>query len=45
VALDAMGLAHAACEEWKKRAPRARLDAQEMSPKMARACQAKQATP
>ncbi len=45
VALDATGLAHAACEEWKKRDPKARLDASEHSPKILRACGVKQATP
>jgi hypothetical protein len=45
VALDATGLAQAACEEWKKRDPKARLDASEHSPKILRACGVKQATP
>lgn len=38
VALEAAGLARSACEEWKKRDPRARLDANELSPKILRAC-------
>lgn len=45
VALDATGLAQAACEEWKKRDPRARLDPIEFSPKILRACGATKATP
>jgi LysM repeat protein len=38
VALDAAGLAQAACEEWKKRDAKARLDELELSPKILRAC-------
>ncbi len=38
VALDAAGLARAACEEWKKREPKAKLDPNDMSPKILRAC-------
>jgi hypothetical protein len=45
VALDATGLAQAACEEWKKRDPRARLDPVEFSPKIRRACGVSKATP
>jgi hypothetical protein len=45
VALDATGLAQAACEEWKKRDPRARLDPVEYSPKILRACGATKAAP
>jgi hypothetical protein len=45
VALDATGLAQAACEEWKKRDPRARLDPVEFSPKILRACGATKAAP
>jgi hypothetical protein len=45
VALDATGLAQAACDEWKKRDPRARLDPSELSPKILRACGAAKAAP
>ena len=45
VALDATGLAQAACEEWKKRDPHARLDPNELSPKILRACGAAKAAP
>lgn len=45
VALDATGLAQAACEEWKKRDPRARLDPSELSPKILRACGVTKAAP
>lgn len=38
VALDAAGLARAACEEWRKREPAARLDSSQLSPKILRAC-------
>lgn len=38
VALDATGLAQSACEEWKKRDPRAKFDPNELSPKILRAC-------
>lgn len=44
VALDAMGLARAACEEWRRRDPRATLDPALYSPKILRACGEK-ATP
>ena len=45
VALDATGLAQAACEEWKKRDPRAKLDPNELSPKIIRACGGNKASP
>jgi hypothetical protein len=45
VALDATGLAQAACDEWRKRDPKARLNPLEFSPKILRACGATKATP
>lgn len=45
VALDATGLAQAACEEWRKRDPKARLDPAEFSPKILRACGVTKAAP
>jgi hypothetical protein len=45
VALDATGLAQAACDEWKKRDPRAKLDPNELSPKILRACGGNKAAP
>lgn len=45
VALDATGLAQAACEEWKKRDAKAKLDPNELSPKLLRACAANKASP
>ena len=39
VALDAMGLAAAACAEWRKRDPAARLDPVLTSPKIVAACE------
>ncbi|HET9958407.1 MAG TPA: LysM peptidoglycan-binding domain-containing protein [Polyangiaceae bacterium] len=39
VAVEATGLAHAACEEWKKRDPQAKLDPLEVSPKILRVCE------
>ncbi len=38
-ALDASGLATAACQEWQKRDPAARLDPVVLSPKVIRACE------
>jgi LysM repeat protein len=45
VALDATGLAQTACDEWKKRDPRAKLDPIELSPKILRACSLTKASP
>jgi hypothetical protein len=39
VALDAQGLATAACQEWRKRDPAARLDPVILSPKILRVCE------
>lgn len=47
-ALGAMGRATQACQDWRRNAPRARLDPAELSPKLIRACsapKAKAATP
>ncbi|HYO92988.1 MAG TPA: LysM domain-containing protein [Polyangiaceae bacterium] len=45
VALDAAGLARAACNEWRKREPHAILDPVMTSPKVVRACTPKAALP
>jgi hypothetical protein len=45
VALDATGLAQAACDEWKKRDSHAKLDPNELSPKILRACSGNKAAP
>jgi hypothetical protein len=45
VALGATGLAQAACDEWRKRDPRSKLDPLELSPKILRACRTGKATP
>lgn len=38
VALEAVGMANAACSEWRKLDPRVRLDPSEFSPKILKAC-------
>jgi hypothetical protein len=38
VALDSAGLARAACDEWRKRDPHAKIDPVQHSPKILRAC-------